>query len=287
MGIPLVIANGRLSERSMRGYSRMASLIAPTLKAVQRIAAQSESDAKRYAQIGAVERTIINAGNIKYDIEWNEEQVKESERLRSSWFGSRKVIVAGSTHPGEEPLLLSAYKVVRERFPGSILVLVPRHPERGRSVYELCKAEGFSTQLMSAIQHFTHEDDILVIDRVGELRRFYGAAQVAYIGGSLVPHGGQNPLEPLVARIPVIFGPYMSNFKEIRQLILEVKAGVEVHSASELASELIYLLESPAEASRMGDRGETMVRHNQGAVTRIYQLIAELLNQPASSSFGH
>jgi 3-deoxy-D-manno-octulosonic-acid transferase len=286
LGTPLMIANGRLSDRSMRGYSRMAPLIRPALRAVHRIAAQSETDAERYLQIGAIEGSVINTGNIKYDIEWNPEQVRDSQALRSSWFGTRKVIVAGSTHPGEEAQALSAFRRVMMQFPGSLLVMVPRHPERGRSVYDLCKAEGFATQLYSETQRLTDQDEILVIDRVGELRRFYGACQVAFIGGSLVPHGGQNPLEPLVAGIPVIFGPYMANFKDIRQSILDVQAGVEVQSATELAEKLIQLLDCPEEAESMGVRGEKMVRQNQGTTTRIYELTAALLNQPASSITG-
>lgn len=284
LGTPLMIANGRLSERSMRGYSRMASLIMPALKAVHCIAAQSETDAKRYLQIGARKGSVIDTGNIKYDIEWNADQAKESEALRSSWFGTRKVIVAGSTHPGEEVQILAAFRRVLMQFPGSVLVMVPRHPERGRPVFELCKAEGLTTQLLSETQRMTDQDEILVIDRVGELRRFYGVCQVAFIGGSLVPHGGQNPLEPLVAGKPVLFGPYMANFKDIRQSILDVRAGVEVLSASELAEQFIQLLESPENAAGMGERGEKMVRQNQGATSRIYELIAAMLNHPASSS---
>jgi 3-deoxy-D-manno-octulosonic-acid transferase len=286
LGTPLMIANGRLSDRSMRGYSRMAPLIKPSLNAVHRIAAQSESDAERYIRIGALEGSVINSGNIKYDIEWTEDQANDSRSLRSTWFGTRKVIVAGSTHPGEEVLILSAFRQVREQFPGLLLVLVPRHPERGRSVYDLCEGEGFATQLLSETEQFRDQDEILVIDRVGELRRFYGACQVAYIGGSMVPHGGQNPLEPLIARVPVIFGPYMANFKEIRQSILEVKAGFEVQSSSQLAEQLMFLLESPEEADQMGERGERMLRLNQGAVTRIYELTAELLHQPAPMTIG-
>jgi 3-deoxy-D-manno-octulosonic-acid transferase len=284
--IPLMIANGRLSERSVRGYERLSSLIKPSLSAVHCIAAQSEQDTTRYKRIGANEGSVRNCGNIKFDIAWDVEQAKASQALKSAWFAERKVIVAGSTHPGEEILVLRAFKRVRDRFPDALMVMVPRHPERGQSVIELCCAEGLNPLLFSETHDLPVDNDVLVIDRIGELRRFYGACQVAFIGGSLVPHGGQNPLEPLVAKIPVIFGPHMTNFEEIRNSILEVKAGVEVRSDSELSEQLIFLLENSLTAKSMGERGELMVHQNQGAVTRIYELTAELIHQSASSSSG-
>jgi 3-deoxy-D-manno-octulosonic-acid transferase len=283
-GTPLMIANGRLSERSMRGYARLSSLIAPSLRAVHRFAAQSQEDADRYLNIGATQGTVFNCGNIKYDIEWHADQVMASRLLRTSWFGDRKVMVAGSTHPGEESLVLTAFRHVRRLIPDALLILVPRHPERGRSVLELCRTEGFISRLFSKTIDLTSRDDVLVIDRVGELRRFYGACEVAFIGGSLVPHGGQNPLEPLIAGIPVIFGPHMNNFREIRQSILDARAGVEVRSAEELADQVMKVFEHPEEAHRMGERGEAMVRQNQGALNRIYEITAALLLQPVSSS---
>lgn len=277
LDIPLLIANGRLSERSMRGYVRLSSLITPALRPVRRIAAQSEADAARYVAIGAKEASVINVGNIKYDIDWTLHQVRDSLSLRHDWFGDRKVIVAGSTHPGEEELVLAAFRRVRERFADAVLIIVPRHPERGRSVEGLCLNEGYAARRLTEITQFKGDDDILVIDKVGELRRFYGTAQLAYIGGSLVPHGGQNPLEPLVAGVPVIFGPYMNNFKEISHSILEAGAGMEVLSDTELSEQLIRLLAHPDTARDMGKRGESLIRHNQGAVNRIYEITAELL----------
>lgn len=277
LDIPLLIANGRLSERSMRGYVRLSSLITPAMRPVRRIAAQSEADAARYVAIGAKEASVINVGNIKYDIDWTLHQVRDSLSLRHDWLGARKVIVAGSTHPGEEELVLAAFRRVRERFADAVLIIVPRHPERGRSVEDLCLNEGYAARRLTEITQFTGNDDILVIDKVGELRRFYGTAQVAYIGGSLVPHGGQNPLEPLVAGVPVIFGPYMHNFKEIRHSILEAGAGMEVLSDTELSEQLIRLLAHPETARDMGKRGESLIRQNQGAVNRIYEITAELL----------
>ncbi len=277
LGIPLMIANGRLSERSMRGYIRLSSLMISALKPVKRIAAQSEADAARYLAIGAQAGSVVNTGNIKYDIDWTSIQASECIALRDAWFGKRQVIVAGSTHPGEEVLILMAFRLVRQQFPDAVLVLVPRHPERGGSVHELCQHQGFFAKRLTEIVQFDERDDILIIDRVGELRRFYGASQVAYIGGSLVPHGGQNPLEPLVAGVPVIFGPHMNNFKEIRKSILDAEAGIEVSSDTQLARQLIRLLEEPEAAKEMGKRGESMIRQNQGAVNRIYELTAALL----------
>lgn len=282
LGIPLMIANGRLSARSIRGYQKLSSLILPALAAVKRIAAQSQEDVDRFAQIGASPDTIINAGNMKYDAAWTQDLADASSKLRLSWFGGRPVIVAGSTHSGEEELVLDAFKTVRHRYDSALLVLVPRHPERAGDVSRLCNESGFVTKMLSEISDLSVHDEVLIIDRVGELRRFYGAANVAYIGGSLVPHGGQNPLEPLLARVPVIFGPHMTNFKLIRTQILDARAGVEVQTTAELANQLIYLLDAPAKAILMGERGEKMILQNQGAVERIYNLTAGLLGQSAS-----
>ena len=275
--IPIVIANGRLSDRSVRGYARIKALLQPALESVRAVAAQSSEDALRYRQLGLAESRVQTVGNIKFDISWTEDQARDSQELRMRLFGSRLVLVAGSTHPGEEELVLIAFKQLRETFRDLVLVLVPRHPERAKACQALCHETGFTSQALSALDNFSSQDDILVIDRVGELRRFYGTSDLAYIGGSLVPHGGQNPLEPLIAGVPVLFGPHMMNFKEIRTLILNAEAGYEIHSPQELAQQATHLLSNAENAHAMGEGGSRMISANQGALTRLMGCIAPFL----------
>lgn len=282
--IPLVIANGRLSDKSVKGYTRLTRLIHPALSAIRLVAAQSQSDADRYVELGMNPDSVQNMGNIKFDIAWETVQRNDSDALKARLFQRRPVLVAGSTHPGEEEMVLDAYGLIKKSFRDLTLVLVPRHPERGAECLALCTSRGFVSHLLSERESFNESDEILVIDRVGELRRYYGASEVAYIGGSLVPHGGQNPLEPLVAGIPVIFGPYMMNFREIRDLVLKSDAGFQVDSPETLAEQVQCLLQDSHRRRAMGERGEKMIITNQGALERLTSALEPWL---ASSQHIH
>ena len=281
-GVPLMIINGRLSDRSTRGYSRLMTLIAPALQSARRILVQSDEDALRYQSLGAHEDSVIVCGNLKYDLHWDDTMVLASQSLRRDLFEQRPVIVAGSTHYGEEAPLLEAFLKLRVTHPTAVLVLAPRHPERSAEIFKLIRSQGLPVLCRSSSDSFTADHAVLLIDGIGELRRFYGTADVAYIGGSLISHGGQNPLEPLIQGIPVIFGPSMENFREAREKILNVGAGIEISDVESLHTAWLTLLSNPKEALRRGSAGRRLIEDNRGALSRTLDQITQLWPKAAA-----
>jgi 3-deoxy-D-manno-octulosonic-acid transferase len=243
------------------------------LKAVRILATQTQEDADRYLQAGAAESTLRVAGNIKFDIAFDAAMKEEAHQLRATLFKNRPVWIAGSTHPGEEEVLFDALRLVRAQYPNIVLVLAPRHPERAPEIVSLATHHGETVVRRSQGCPLPNEASVFLIDGVGELKRFYGTADVAFLGGSLIPHGGQNPLEAQVAGIPVLFGPYMMNFKAIARTILKEDSGREVADTHQLAASLLALLGNPSKAESMGTRGRDYVRSNQGALDRIEKII--------------
>lgn len=282
--IPLAIVNGRLSEKSTRGYRRIGRLVAESLCSVSLIAAQTVLDAKRYIEIGADPETIVVVGNVKFDIEFSEAMRKQALVLRAELFGNRPVWIAGSTHPGEEEQILAALEQVRKEIPDVLLVLAPRHPERRGGVLNLCMKSGFSVRCRSEAQLCDQSVDVFLVDSLGELRLFYGASDVAFVGGSLVSRGGHNVLEPASAGVPILFGPHMFNFIEIAQRLKEAGGAVEIRDSKELALWILRLLSEPVARSEIGIKGHNFVKANRGSVRRISDLIASLLSRTMNTS---
>ncbi len=275
-GIPVLIANARLSERSARGYGRIRSLTAAMLRDVTLIAAQAEADAERFRELGAPH--VHTVGNLKYDLALPAGLLEQGRRLRQELFGeSRPVWIAASTHAGEEEQLLRALSLIRQRWPELLLVLVPRHPERFESVAALCQQQGY--QLVRRSEQCTCNADIAVFlgDSMGELLLFYAAADVAFVGGSLVPTGGHNVLEPALLGLPVLFGPHMFNFTEIAKRLLAAEAAWRVTDTEALAMALDRLLSDPKYCKVAGERGKAMVESNRGALSRVMKLIRLML----------
>ncbi len=278
-GIPLAILNGRLSEKSALGYDRLRSVISKSLQPLALIAAQTPLDAERYSRLGANPSTVKVIGNIKFDNEFDREMVIKSRQLRSELMGSRPVWIVGSSHLGEEELFLDAFRYIRQRVPNALLVLVPRHPERSDEVRKLFEAKGFEVMNRSAQTNIPPTTPIFIIDGVGELRLFYGTADVATVGGSLIPHGGQNPLEPLAAGIPVTFGPFMMNFKDIAEQIVNAGAGRQVESSEALGQVVTELLEDPSARSLAASNGSDYLIANRGSLDRLLKAIDPLLDR--------
>jgi 3-deoxy-D-manno-octulosonic-acid transferase len=274
-GIPLVLANVRMSEKSARGYQRVAGLTHATLANVTRVGAQTEADAERVRALGASE--VVVTGSIKFEMEVPAELAATAAALRSS-FGERPVWVAASTRAGEEEYVLDAFARLRARLPQLLLILVPRHLERFDSVAKLCQQRGLRVQRRSERQDGVATDTaILLGDTMGELLLFHAAADVSYIGGSLVPLGGQNLLEAAAVGTPVVFGPHMFNFKDISRMALERGAARQVNDAGELASAVADYLEHPAARKAAGAAGQRMVAENRGALARTLALLRPLL----------
>jgi 3-deoxy-D-manno-octulosonic-acid transferase len=271
--VPLLLINARLSEKSVTGYRRVRSLAAQTLSAVTEIAAQSAQDADRFRSLGAAERRITVTGNMKFEQRTPPGLLEQAALLRRDWGVDRAVWVAGSTHEGEDELLLDVFRQLRKPFGNCLLVLVPRHPERFERVAELSRQRGYNTLLRSEQAPCTAETDVFIGDSMGELALFYAASDVAFTGGSLVPHGGHNMLEPAALGVPVVTGPQVFNFVEICELLLQAGAGEKVENTAGLLTILSRWLGDADERHRVGQRGRTVVEKNRGALQAVMAII--------------
>jgi 3-deoxy-D-manno-octulosonic-acid transferase len=277
--IPVFVTNVRMSESSMRKYQRFASLARATLQQVSCFAAQSSADAQRLLTLSATPETVEVTGSIKFEINMGASMREAAEVLRLGWGQDRPVWLAASTHEGEEEMVLAALAQLKKqaRFANMLLVLVPRHPERFAAVARLCK-KNHRIALRSENRGVLDPSvEILVGDTMGELQLFYGAADVAFIGGSLVPTGGHNLLEASAVGKPVVFGPHMFNFQEISQMTLDRGAGVQIQFPDQLAPAVSDFLGNANRRDGAGLAGRKMVEENRGALTANMRLIEKLL----------
>ncbi|HHC72300.1 MAG TPA: 3-deoxy-D-manno-octulosonic acid transferase [Thiotrichales bacterium] len=275
-GIPLLIANARLSPRSFRGYRRLRRLVRATLADVTRIAAQSETDAARFRALGADPERVVVTGSIKFDLRLPASLREQAEVLRRALGSHRAVWIAASTHEGEEEAILAALDEVRD-LASALLILVPRHPDRFDRVAALCQRRGLPVARRSRDGEVTAETRVYLGDTLGELPLLYAAADVAFVGGSLVPVGGHNVLEPAALGVPVLFGPYHFNFPEIAPMLIEAGGAVEVADARHLVAQVADLLRDPNRAHQMGEAGLALVEANRGALGRLLEQIEEVM----------
>jgi 3-deoxy-D-manno-octulosonic-acid transferase len=276
-GIPLMVANVRMSEKSQRGYLKFPALTRTTLECVTLLAVQTDADAGRMRALGAPAARVQVTGSIKFDYQPPADAPARARVLRQAWGAQRPVWVAASTRDGEEGAVLDAYRDLKARFPTLLLVLVPRHPERFAEVARLCRQRGYGVALRSAgLAAASAATDILVGDTMGELAVFYAAADVAYVGGSLVPTGGHNILEASAAGVPVVFGPHMFNFQDISRLTLERGAGRQVRDAASLAGAVGEFLHDATQRQAAGEAGRRMVEQNRGALEATLHWVAQL-----------
>ncbi len=279
--IPVAIANMRMSERSARRYARFPRFTRETLSSPAILAAQAPEDAARLKALGAPADRLHVTGSIKFDLSLPADYERQTAALRGALGDERPVWIAASTHEGEDEIVLDAHRVLREKFPESLLLLAPRHPERFAAVARLASARGFRAGLRTqqrAGVALPAEMEVLVCDTMGELQLLYGAADVAFVGGSLVPTGGHNLLEPAAAGIPVVFGPHMFNFGEIARLTLAHGAGRRVAAnGAGLAAAVRDYFDDCAARLDAGTRGKQMVDANRGALARLLGLLAPML----------
>ena len=280
-GIPVVMANVRLSARSARGYRFVLPLVRDGLNKVSLFATQSEADRKHLLSLGIDASKTHRTGSMKFEIRMPASVNEVAQAVRRDWSPNRPVIVAGSTHDGEESLLLRAFQSLRNEFPDLLLVIAPRHPERFDAVMRLASRSGLG------VSRRTHQAGALdatvqiqIADTMGELPVLYGAADIAVVGGSLIPIrgiGGHNILEPCAVGVPVIFGPNMGNFLEISEITLTAGAGFQVNDEAALIVQLRDLLNDAHLRSSVGERGRMMVDQNAGATQKTCDLIMPLL----------
>ncbi len=277
--MPLFLVNARLSEKSARRYRWLSSLVRETLIDLSCIAAQTQRDADRFVALGAVPETVVVTGNVKFDQSLPEGLNNEAEAIRRSLFLQRPVWIAASTHEGEDEQLLDVYAELRTRIPSLLLVLVPRHPERFDPVATLCRTRGLSGVLRSEGRACDDATDLFLVNTMGELKLFYAAADAAFVGGSLVPTGGHNVLEPAGLGIPVLFGPHMFNFDAIARNLVEAGAAVQVADETALAAELLDIMQNEARRRRMGEEGRSFVEKNRGALDKTMGLIERVVGR--------
>jgi len=277
-GCRIILVNARMSERSARGYARVEGLTRPMLQQLDVAACQTPNDGERLLTLGLPPSSLVLTGSIKFDLELSDELRRQATFLGQAVSGQgRPVVVAASTHAGEEALVLDAYRGIREALGACLLVLVPRHPERFDAAGELCRREGWQVLRRSAGRNPEVHDDILLGDTMGELLLLLGNATVAVIGGSLLSGGGHNPLEAVAWGVPVVVGPHMTNFEDICQRLISAGAVVQLHSPADLAPCLIELLGDPARRQSMGVAGQRVLADNRGAVARVMTLVAQQL----------
>jgi 3-deoxy-D-manno-octulosonic-acid transferase len=278
----VVLASARLTPRSVARYLRFGRLFRDVFRGNTLIAAQSAADAARFIAIGADPRWTRVIGNVKFDLQPDPVMVERGRALKAAW-GGRPVWIAGSTHPGEEELVLTAHSELEAAAPGALLLLVPRHPERFQSVADLLTRRGFRHERRSSSMGLgpagllPPEARVLLVDTVGELAALYAAVDVAFVGGSLVPVGGHNLLEPAALAVPVITGPFQANGQEIAQLLLREDGAIQVADGRELAEALRQLIGDPARREEVGANARRVVDENRGSALRVLELIEPFL----------
>ncbi|HZF27612.1 MAG TPA: lipid IV(A) 3-deoxy-D-manno-octulosonic acid transferase [Gammaproteobacteria bacterium] len=267
--IPLLLVNGRVSQASLRGYLRVPKIARRMLLQADLLCAQTRTDAQRLRNLGARESAIKVTGNLKFDVALPARLLEEGRALRAAWGRDRPIWIAASTHAGEERKVLDAFAILRARWPDLLLVLVPRHPERFTAVARAVRRRGLCVALRGRTPGSLPDGTaVLVGDTMGELQRLYAAADVAFVGGSLVPKGGQNVLEPCAVAVPVIFGPHMFHFEEVAAMAIERGAARQVHDVEELAAAVALYYEQPDLRRAAGAAAQTLVTDNRGALAR-------------------
>jgi 3-deoxy-D-manno-octulosonic-acid transferase len=276
-GIPVIVANARLSDKSLRGFQHVRTLLRQMLGRIDLIAARGPKDAERFMALGAATDRTRVVGNIKFDTELPTVVQGEARKLRQQWGRDRPVWVAGSTHEDEEAQALECHAVIRQRHPGALLILVPRHPERFDRVARLCEARGFDTVRRSSGRDGSPATSVLLGDTMGELLLFYAASDVAFVGGSLVPVGGHNMLEPVSLGVPVVVGAHLHNFEELSEALFEAGGARRVRDREELESAVSELLSDAGAREAMAENGSRLIEANRGASQRLLDIIDEML----------
>jgi 3-deoxy-D-manno-octulosonic-acid transferase len=276
--IPSLLVNGRLSEKSARGYQRWSSITKPMLNNLTLALIQHKNDAARFGTLGLPLDKIVVTGNIKFDLELSDELRERAAHLKEHWSqnGKKIVFIAASTHQGEDEIILDAFLQLKKTFDNLVLVIVPRHPERFVSVGALCESKGFSVARRSTGSAPEHSN-IIIGDTMGELLLMYGASDIAFVGGSLVPNGGHNFIEPAAWRLPLISGPHVFNFADIALLLQNEGALTLVNSSAELCEQVGVLILNDAEKNRRGLAAFTVANSNRGALQKTLDVIRPLI----------
>lgn len=278
--IRVILINGRISLHSYKRYRAIKALFKKVLKKIDIFYMQSKEDAQRIINIGAEKEKVFVSGNLKFDMAGFSVSESKSKELKKIFSINQKdkVIIAGSTHQGEEEIILQAFKQIREEYPAIKLILAPRHPERCSQIETLIRQNRLTyirrSQLPSSAAK--KEYSLYLLDTIGELATLYSLGDIVFVGGSLVPNGGHNILEPAFSGKPVIFGKYMENFQFIASQFLELKAGFQVSDGQELTKCIRLLLKNRKLYEKMGQTARRLIENNRGATKKTMEAIEEL-----------
>ena len=284
--IPLILVSARISPRSIDGYRRLLPLIRETLSHGIIIAAQSQSDADRFLSLGASPDRTHVTGSIKFDIELPAGIVERGDALREQLFGDRPVWIAASTHEGEEQQVLAAHGELLQRFPNLLLILVPRHPERFADVRMLIERSGFEFVSRTEQRACDASTTVFFGDTMGEVPLLYAMSDVAFVGGSLVPVGGHNLLEPAAQGLPVVTGPHLFNAQDIADMFIASHACRIASGTDELVCVITELLAKPESAAALGKNGFALLQANRGALQKLLVLLEPLLDKRLARAAG-
>ena len=280
--IPVITVNGRISDASSRGYLSIKLFIKPILNRIAFFCMQTERDAERLSRLGVQNSKIKVTGNMKFDTAGYAGKAESSYDYRQKLClcAPDKLLVAGSTHPGEEEMILGAYKSLKKEFPDLKLLIAPRHPERSKEIMQIVSKFGLPSVFVSGLPSECSTclaNSVFILDSVGELASFYAISDIVFMGGSLVKKGGHNILEPAALLKPVIFGPYMFNFQDIAELFLSKKAAIIIRGPEELEKNIADLLENSALAKDLAERAKALIAQNQGATKRNSECITKTI----------
>jgi 3-deoxy-D-manno-octulosonic-acid transferase len=276
--VPVVVANARLSERSASGYRRISSITREMLSGINRVMAQSQADADRFIDLGLLPDRVYITGNIKFDRDLSPQLSEHAKKLREAWGEDRLIWIAASTHEGEEEQILEAFAKVRKRLANVLLVSVPRHVNRVCRLQNLYQSHGYQVIKRSENRVCSGTTDIFIGDTMGELFSFYAASDIAFVGGSLVEKGGQNPLEPAAVGLPILTGPYTFNFELISKQLIQRGIEIQVNNSQELAEQVVALLSNPQRRQAIGKDAKKFVDENKGSLVKHLALIEDLLS---------
>ena len=275
--ISIVIANARLSQHSFAGYKRIASIIGYLLNCATFVIAQNKTYGNRFIKLGLSRSRLLVMGNIKFDLKIPDSLSEQALELRKKLGLNRPIWVAASTHPQEEEKILTAAAKINEAIPSALLILIPRHPERFNEVEQLCKQKNFRITRYSSQQSCSPDTNVMIGDVMGQMLLFYAIANVAFVGGSLVPNGGHNILEPAALEKPIITGMHLENFAEIAQLFLDNDALITVNDEMALAQNVTELLQDKNLRRQYGIAAREVMEKNQGATRKILNVIYKLV----------
>ena len=272
---PALLVNARLSERSARGYAKLGAMTKQMLTQLRFIACQYPDHAERFLDLGADPARVGALGSVKFDVSLPDDHAVRVAQLKAQWsLGQRPVWIAGSTHPGEDEIVLAAHRRISEEFPDASLLLVPRHPARADAVAELIAQSGFNCRRQSASDETgTSAPDVILADTMGQLQYLYGLSAVAFLGGSLVSVGGHNPIEAAVCGQPLIMGPETFNFPDVVAAFSDAGCLTLVRDADSLARSVLGYFADPTRTREHGIAAQGVVALNTGATQRLLDLL--------------